>query len=226
MLPMIGVWTILLKGVSTVALAAGMPVAVVEDVTGSPPGIQFMDYVDAGQVIHLGARDTIVLGYLKSCWQETIAGGTVTVGAEQSEVQGGKIDRAKVPCEGGKMQLTAELAKSGAMVFRDRPHLTKKALHPEFTLYGLSPVVEVKLGGTLVIDRLDQPGEHHEVAIGAAQLVHGSFLDLAKAGVVLSAGGIYRATAGGQQMVFKIDPNAQPGDAPIVGRLLRLQPAS
>ena len=38
-------------------------------------------------MIKLGPRDTIVLGYLKSCWRETITGGTVTVGAEQSEVK-------------------------------------------------------------------------------------------------------------------------------------------
>jgi hypothetical protein len=223
---MIGMWTVLLKAVSTVALAAGTPVAVVEDVTGSPPGIQFMDYVDDGQVIHLGPQDTIVFGYLKSCWHETITGGTVTVGTEQSQVQGGKVDRAKVPCEGGKMQLTAELAKSAAMVFRDRPQPTHQTPHPQFTLYGLSPVVEIRPGGTLVIDRVDQPGEHHEVATSGVQLVRGVFLDLAKAGVVLSPGGIYRATAGAQQIVFKIDSNAQAGNAPIVGRLLRLQPAS
>jgi hypothetical protein len=83
------------------------------------PGIQFMDYVDPGQVIRLGAHDRIVLGYLKSCWRETISGGTVTVGPEQSEVAGGEAARAKVACEGGKMMRSAELAgKSGAMVFR------------------------------------------------------------------------------------------------------------
>jgi hypothetical protein len=31
-----------------------------------------MDYVEAGKVIRLGAQDTIVLGYFKSCWHETI----------------------------------------------------------------------------------------------------------------------------------------------------------
>lgn len=217
----------LLKAAGMVALAAAAPVAVIEDITGNPAGIQLMDYVEPGQVIALGPQDTIVLGYMKSCWHETITGGTVTVGAEQSDVKGGKVERDKVACEGGKMQLTAELAKTGAMVFRDVPHLgLAAALHPQVTLYGLSPVVEVKPAGTLTIDRTDQPGEHHEIALDQAQLVHGAFLDLAKAGVVLTAGGIYRAKVGAQQMVFKIDPQAQPGETPIVGRLLRLQPAA
>lgn len=50
-----------------------------------------MDYVEPGQVIRLGAADGLVLGYLKSCWRETITGGTVTVGTEQSQVAGGEV---------------------------------------------------------------------------------------------------------------------------------------
>ena len=40
--------------------------------------------------------------------------------------------------------------------------------------------------------------------------------------VVLVAGGLYRATGNGRSVVFKIDPMAQPGAAPLAGRLLRL----
>ena len=52
--------------------AAQAPVALVEDVQGKPDGVDFMDYVTMGQVIKLGPQDTVVLGYLKSCWRETI----------------------------------------------------------------------------------------------------------------------------------------------------------
>jgi len=205
--------------------AAQAPAAVVEEVGGGVTGVQFMDYVEPGQVIRLGGHDRIVLGYLKSCWRETITGGTVTVGTEQSEVAGGEVVRAKIACEGGRMMLSAELAgKSGAMVFRQVPN--RKAAptpHPQFTLYGLSPVFEVRPGGRLVVERLDQPGERHEIAITDQQLVRGAFLDFAKAGVALAAGGIYRAKLAGQEIVFKIDPDAKPGDAPLAGRLARLQ---
>ena len=60
-------------------------VALVEDVRGSPADVQFMDYVSVGKAIRLGPSQSVVLGYLTSCWREIIAGGTVTVGHGQSE---------------------------------------------------------------------------------------------------------------------------------------------
>jgi len=100
---MSAIFDILLRsaGVLIVTASAQSPAAVVEEIQGSVPGVQFMDYVDPGQVIRLGAHDRIVLGYLRSCWRETISGGTVTVGTEQSEVAGGEVARDKVACEGG-----------------------------------------------------------------------------------------------------------------------------
>lgn len=209
--------------------AAQAPVAVVEDVTGNPAGVEFMDYVAAGKVIRLGPKDAVVLGYMKSCWRETITGGTITVGEEQSTVTDGRVQREKVGCD-TKMQMSqAQASKSGAMVFRAPP---KPAAAPgappaaQLTLYGLSPVVEVKGGGKLVIERLDQTGERHEVTIGGQQLLRGSFYDFAKAEKALEAGGLYRASVGTQEIVFKVDPYARPGQAPVVGRLLRFVPAS
>ena len=221
------IFTMVLWGAGALILTASAqaPVAVVEEIEGSAPGVAFMDYVERGQVIRLGAHDRIVLGYLKSCWRETISGGTVTVGTEQSEVAGGEVARAKVACEGGKMMLSAELAgKSGAMVFRQVPKPQAVALpHAQFTLYGLSPVFELRPPGKLVVERLDQPGERHEIAVTEQQLLHGAFLDFAKAGMALVPGGLYRAKFADQEIVFKIDSDAKPGDTPLVGRLARLQ---
>jgi hypothetical protein len=221
------IFGILLQGAGALVSAASAqsPAAVVEEVQGSVPGVSFMDYVDPGQVIRLGAHDRLVLGYLNSCWRETISGGTVTIGPEQSEVAGGEVARTKVACEGGKMMLSAELAgKSGAMVFRQAPRPQAAALpHPEFTLYGVSPVFEVRPPGKLVIERLDQAGERREIAITEQQLVRGAFLDCAKAGVALAPGGLYRAKLADREIVFKIDPDAKPGEAPLAGRLARLQ---
>ena len=81
---------------TSAGLAGPMQAALVENVTGRSAQVQVMDYVDAGQTIRLGPHDTIVLSYLHSCVRETITGGTVTVGVEQSEVQAGKITRSKV----------------------------------------------------------------------------------------------------------------------------------
>ncbi len=213
-------------GAACACLACGTavaqaPVAVVEDVRGTPAGVEFMDYVSAGKVIRLGPSDAIVLGYVKSCWRETISGGTVTIGAEQSTVQDGKVERVKVACDGGKIQLTAQQAdKAGGMVFRDRPRA------PQLTLHGSSPLIEAKGGGMLVIERIDKPGERHEVTIAAENLLRGAFYDFAKGDKQLTAGGTYRATLGAQQILFKVDQFAKPGRTAIIGRLLRFAPAS
>lgn len=224
-----GVPTPLLKlaGMLVLVASAQTPVAVIEDVTGNPAGIQFMDYVEPGKVIRLGPHDTVVLSYMKSCWRETITGGTVTIGTEQSAVEAGTLERTKVECEGGKMMLSTALANNSAgMAFRERPRNAAEMPppRPQFTLFSLSPVIEIKPGGTLVIERIDKPGERHEILASAERLIHGAFLDLAKAGVVLVAGGIYRAKVDMREVVFRIDSGAQGGATPIVGRLVRLQP--
>jgi hypothetical protein len=73
-----------------------VPTALVEDVKSASAKVEFMDYVGSGQVIELAPGDILVLSYLKSCEHETITGGTVRVGLEKSEVQGGKVSRRKV----------------------------------------------------------------------------------------------------------------------------------
>jgi hypothetical protein len=201
--------------------ATDAPVAIVEEVHGKPAGVEFMDYVAPGKVIRLGPGDRIVLSYVTTCGRETISGGTVTVGVERSMVQGGKIERAQVACDGGRIDLSPRQAdKAGGLVMRDPPF----GVQPQLTLYGLSPMIEARGGGTLVLERLDQPGERHEVVIAAAMLQRGAFFDLAKAGKQLTAGAIYRATLGAERIVFKVDPAAAPGATPIIGRLLRFTP--
>jgi hypothetical protein len=208
---------------SSVAVATPVGVALVEDVSGNSAGVEFMDYVERGKVIQLGPRDTIVLNYMSSCVRETITGGTVTVGTDRSEVQTGKIERNTVPCDTGKMLLAADqAAQFGGRIVRGAPSGRDAAdANPQFVLYGRSPIVELKAPGKLTIERIDQAGERKVVDIKAGNLVHGRFYDFAKRGPNLAAGGTYRASLGGQEVVFKIDPQAKPGHTPILGRLLR-----
>jgi hypothetical protein len=211
------------------ALAAE-PVAIVEDAKGRNLDVDFMDYLEAGRVVKLAVGDELVVGYLASCWRETIKGGTVTIGAEQSSVAGGTVRREKVACSGTKMQLTSDqAAKSGVMVFRAPPRPTAanaSAAQPTQTIYGLSPVLDVKGGGQITIARLDQADAPVTLDIPAQQLMRGSFFDMAKADRALVAGGIYRISVGGaadaRQIVFKVDSEAKPGAAPMLSRLLRL----
>jgi len=183
-----------------------------------------MDYVAAGRQIMLEPRDTIVLEYLQSCWRETITGGQVTIGAEQSDVRAGQVERHKVACDGGRLMLTSTLASQSAGLVVRGMHAQGQGAPPtpQITLYGLSPVIELKGGGKLVIERVDQPGERYEYAVGGQQLLKGAFFDLARAGQALAPGGTYRASAGSRQIVFRIDPNAKPDASSVVGRLLRL----
>src|SRR5262249_29672893 len=140
--------------------------------------------------------------------------GTVIVGVEHSSVEDGKVDRVKVACDGGRIQLSAQQKdKAGGMVFRD----ARRPGQPQVTLYGLSPLIDAKGGGKLVVERTDQPGERHEVTIASDQLLRGAFYDFAKDDRQLTPGGIYRATLGSQQIVFKVDPLAKPGRTAAIG---------
>jgi hypothetical protein len=95
---------------ATSAASAGSPVAVVEQLSGNPAGLEIMDYVETGRIIRLGAGERIVLSYFDSCTRETITGGTVTVGTERSEVLSGKVERIKFHCDRGKASLASEVA--------------------------------------------------------------------------------------------------------------------
>lgn len=192
------------------------PSAIVEDVKGKIEKLDVMDYVDPGQVVQLKPGDVLVLGYLKSCVRETVAGGKVTIGEVQSQVEGGKVERAKFACDGGKLQLTAEQAgKSGAMVFRKKPSDKPAPESAQTTIFSVSPAVSAPVPGQLTIERIDQAGKPVTIKMTAAKM------DLAKAGVKLDPGGTYRATLGSQKVVFAVDAKAAPGAGPLAGRLIQ-----
>jgi hypothetical protein len=204
-----------------------VPTALVEDVKSASADIEFMDYVGTGQVIKLAPQDVLVLSYLKSCEHETITGGTVRVGLDKSEVEGGKVARSKVPCNGGNMKLSAQQANaSGASSFR----LQNASFDP--TIYGLPPVVQIpKLRAgddrTLVIERQingkAKPNERVTVELDDS-FANGGFYDLAKENAKLRRGAIYTATLGSRKMTFKVDAKAKTGKTPVVSRLLRFPP--
>jgi hypothetical protein len=215
--------TAVLSGLGIGPAAAVEPVALVEDVSGTSAGVESMDYLAAGREIRLGARDRLVVDYLRSCWRETISGGTVTIGTEQSAIKGGTISRDKIECDGGRMRLTVDqAAKSGVVVFRAPPKPgSGHNAAIERTIYGLSPIFELGGAGRLVVERLDKPDAALALDIAPAQLLRGSFYDLAKDGRALTAGGVYRASVAGRSVVFQVDAKAKPGATPPAGRLLK-----
>jgi len=208
--------------VSARAPAPLIPTALVEDIKSTTADVEFMDYVGSGQVIKLAPTDTLVLSYLKSCEHETITGGSVVVGAERSDVQGGRVVRAKVRCDGGKMRLSAQQAsQSAASAFR------LQSADGQPTLFARSPVVQLPRvlpidDRVLVLERTDRPGERYSFKIddtvGPAQ-----FYDLAKVNVSLTRGATYVASFGGRKVTFQVDAKAKSGPAPVVSRLLRFR---
>jgi hypothetical protein len=200
---------------------AQTPVAVVEDVQGKVSGAEVMDYVVPGQVIKLGAGGLVVLGYMKSCWRETISGiGTVIVGTEQSAVHLAEFKADKVACDPSQSRhVGREVGESAAAVVRslnaDDP--------PPLVLHGQSPIIATSDRGRLVVERLDVRGERYEIDLTLAGMTRGKFYDFARTRIALKPGGKYSATLKSKQVVFVIDANADPGAGPIIGRLVPLQ---
>jgi hypothetical protein len=202
---------------------AQTPVAVVEDVQGKVTGAELMDYVVPGQVIKLGAGGMVVLGYMKSCWHETISGiGTVIVGTEQSAVHLAEFKADKVACDPSQSQrIGREVGESAAAVVRSLNAVSSTS--PPLVLHGLSPIIATSDRGRLVVERLDVKGERYDVDLTPASMTRGKFYDFARTKIALKPGGRYSATLKSKQVVFLIDADAEPGAGPIIGRLVSLQ---
>ena len=68
-----------LYAVTIQSASASDIVAIVEDSEGNTGDVQLFDMLEVGREIEIGAGGRLVLGYLRSCWRETIAGGKVTI---------------------------------------------------------------------------------------------------------------------------------------------------
>ena len=196
------------------------PAALVEDVSAGVGGVEVFDYVPAGKRIELGSAGKLVLGYLASCVEETILGGAVTIGAEQSTVAGGTVQRKTVACAGKPMQLTAEQSgKSGGLVFRRPPSAnTSSAPAPAVdrprVIPSAGPVVSLPKPGRITIARVDAKAPPVTLDLPAKPV------DLGKRGVRLASGGTYRASYGSSAVVFEIDAQS-PGETSPLARLIR-----
>ncbi|MEP4380007.1 MAG: hypothetical protein ABJ215_13800 [Alphaproteobacteria bacterium] len=196
------------------------PSAIVEDIEAAGSKLAFMDYVEPGDVVQLAAGERLVLGYFASCTQETIVGGTITVGLQGSEIAGGNVRRVTVPCDTGQVELgEGQTNNSGVVAFRSGSGKAAAKSLPALTIHGLSPLVRSEVAGTLTIERVDQAGAPIETVIRRGAN------DLATRDITLAAGGLYRARlkAGTEshEIIFDIDAFAEAGDQPKLSRLIR-----
>jgi hypothetical protein len=106
---------------ATPALAGGA-VALIESLASQSQRVELMKYAHAGQVIRLGPDQTLVLSYKDSCVRETITGGTVTIGTNQSEVQSGEVTRMRGPCVVGRVDISNGEFSVGGRSFRGLTH--------------------------------------------------------------------------------------------------------
>ena len=192
------------------------PAAIVEDSAPAVSGLGFMDYLDSGRVITLKPDDWLVLGYLASCIREEIRGGTITVGATESSVAGGKVNRTVIPCGGAAQLSQAQAGKSGAIVLRKAPGKKGAAELPEpaITVLARSPILRASAAGAIKLQRLDQPGEPVVLPVNARSA------DLLSLGIQLAPGGLYRASAGQTSTVFRVAPTATEAGGPVLSRLV------
>jgi hypothetical protein len=203
-----------------VSAAQAQQTAVVEDLSGSVPGIEVFDFLSPGKTIALPAGAKLVLGYMNSCTRETVTGaGSVTIGDTGSKVAGGaKLQTEQLKCAAANQLAQGQAGKSAAMVFRGQPGSGRKRAdvpQPSAVLMYTAPAFQVVKPGQLTIERLDIAE-----TVQAFQ-VTGKLFDYGKTGKKLDAGGYYRVELNGQSTVFHISLDAAEGAGPLLLRLVR-----
>ena len=188
---------------------AAEPVAIVEEASAAAP-VRTFSYLSQGQVIKLGAKAELLIGYLNSCVQERVRGGVVKIGQDRSHVTNGHRSAKLLDCGGAAKLSRAESERGAALVMRKPP-----VVAPKIRLTSTTPFIAPKHPASSVrLTRLDR----RETAIKFE--LRSGVADLAAMGVALRRGGTYRVEAGAASTVVKIAPDARPGGGPILVRLL------
>jgi hypothetical protein len=191
---------------------AGDPAALVEDIADSHTDVMFMDLVEEGKKIQLATGEKLVLSYLSSCRQETITGGTVTVGKVESKVVGGQISAKTVPCD--TAEVTSAGAEAGAVVFRARPDGTDLP-EPAKTIYSLYPILRTSAEISEVkLTRLDIRATPELIKL------RNGVADMRKLKKRLARKALYLAEAGDRKIVFLVHPKAKSTERAVLSRLI------
>ena len=162
-------------------------IAVVEAIDGAPQaGLQFMDYVFAGQTVGLGQRGRLTLSHLSGCLAEEVVGGTVTVGAGGSRVSGGRLQARTEPnCRPPTPVIAASATEAGTAVNRVSPFAGRgweerviKRAQPVFKWDSIGRPVTVRIlhmekAPAEIVWQAVSNGAHIEVPVNAARLATG-----------------------------------------------------
>lgn len=187
--------------------------AIVEDAPAGAP-VALFEFLPEGHTFELAQGERIVIGYLASCRQETIEGGAVKIGSRRSVVAEGLIGHRVVPCDSGGLELTADEA-GGSGVFLVR-RVDSPGPEPDLTIHSTRPLFIGAKGPDVTIERLDRPGWKLTLPVVAGRADSGA---AGEATGELTRGALYRATAGGSKVVFRIDKLAR-REATTLSRLV------
>lgn len=199
------------------APALAEPSAIVEEVSDLPRGPKVLEFLSPGRVIRLQPGQRLVVGYFRSCWRETISGGQVTIGKDRSTIKQGRVFRQLVECDRGHLWLTGiglgESGKTTARALKRKKPVVAPGKAPR--VFSRTPIFWLtKKDGVVTLKRLDRAGAIIKMT------ARGHFVDLAKGRRRLVAGGLYRVSAGGSAVHFRIDELAEESGGPIVGRIV------
>ena len=185
------------------------PVAIVEEASDDAP-VRTFSYLSQGQIIKLGTKAELLIGYLNSCVQERVRGGVVKIGTDRSQVINGHRSEKLLVCGGAAKLSRAESELGAALVMRKPPVPAAK-----IRLRSTTPFIAPRHPASSVrLKRLDR----REAAMKFK--LRSGIVDLAELGAALHRGGVYRVKAGASSTVVKIAPDARPGGGPILMRLL------
>jgi hypothetical protein len=196
------------------ASAQAPAVAILEEIASASGKHEAFDELKSGERLELGAGGRAVIGYLGSCIRETIDGGTVVIGKEQSQIEGGKVARETIPCEATQLVLSEEEAGKSA-TFSTRPMPWEREYRQ--VVPSLSPLIWVEAKGQLTIKHLNTEDQQM-----LSLPIENGKVDLAVHHFELVPNGFYELKAGKKRMVIKVHENAQAGAMPAMSRLVRL----
>jgi len=193
---------------------AGEPAAIVEDASGTASGLRQMELLEVGRVITLSGNETLILGYLRSCVRETITGGHITIGEDESTVIDGSRQTEEVDCDGGTVARSNSNAVAGAVFRKGRKG--QKLPKPNWTVFGARPMIRVPNNSSFIkFERLDK--EEPSIKVAAKS----GWADCASAGITLTPSGLYVLTYGKKFSILKVSPLAEK-DTALLSRLVLL----
>ncbi|MEQ8440948.1 MAG: hypothetical protein RIM33_10050 [Alphaproteobacteria bacterium] len=199
--------------------AADDPSAMVEDITSIRDDVQLMDYLTPGQEITLSGDETIVIGYFASCLQETVTGGTVTVGEYESSVDGGTVATERgFDCDDQVITYTlAQQQEAGTTALRAGTPCDQ--IVPDIVIYDTSPLIRLSDGGSAIAyrDLCAEAGQEMQT-LDAEQ----GIVDFRAQGLSLTPEHLYLLQSGDREVLVLISALAEPDTPSLLARYVPL----